>query len=226
MSVDLEPREVSEPQAEGEFAYRTLSSTAVLSMVVGLLSAAALLDWTMLAIPALGILIGFGAIRSIRRRPDELTGLGLAKAGLVTSIAFLVVGFSWLSYVYAVEVPEGYARISYDDLQPSAEKPKQGIPDSAMALNGKNVFIKGYVFPGRDNYGIREFLLVRDQGDCCFGGQPKITDRIQVKLADPEQLTFRTSLHKLAGTFRIKPTEEAVDAGGGVLYFLEEAHLR
>jgi hypothetical protein len=128
--------------------------------------------------------------------------------------------------VYSVEVPEGYARISYEDLQPTAEKPRQPVPDSALALNGKNVFIKGYVYPGKDLEGISEFLLVRDQGDCCFGGQPKITDRIQVKLADPEQLTFRSSLHKLAGKFRIKPMEKAVDATGGVVYFLEEAHLR
>lgn len=226
MSVDLEARDVAPPENQREFTYRTLSSGAVLSMVVGVLSAAALLDWLMLTIPLLGIAISLGAIRSIRRRSDELTGMELAKAGLITSAAFLIVGFAWLSYVYSVEVPEGYTRISYDDLQPSEDKPRQPVPDSALALNGKNVFIKGYVFPGRDSDGIREFLLVRDQGDCCFGGQPKITDRIQVKLADSERLTFKSSLHKLAGTFHIKPMENAVDAGGGVLYFLEEAHLR
>lgn len=227
MSVDLESRNVSEPEAGNDFTYRTLSSAAVLSAVVGVLSAAALLDWMMLAIPALGILLGMGAIRTIRRRPDELAGLGLAKAGLVLSVTFLVVGFSWLLFVYSVEVPEGYARISYDELQPSAEKPRQPIPDTALELNGKNVFIKGFVYPGRDRDGIREFLLVRDQGDCCFGGQPKITDRIQVKLADPERLTYKNSLHKLAGTFRIMKAEHAVDAPmGGVYYFLEEAHLR
>lgn len=225
MSVDLEARDVS-PEAQSDFTYRTLSSGAVLSMVMGVLSAAALLDWTMLAIPVLGILIGLGAIRSIRRRPDELTGLVLARAGLYSSLMCLIVGFAWLSYVYSVEVPEGYARISYEDLQPDLDKSRKPVPDTAVALDGKNVFIKGYVYPGRDSEGIREFLLVRDQGDCCFGGQPKITDRIQVKLADPERLTFRSSLHKLAGTFRIKQAEKAVDAGGGVIYFLEEAHLR
>ena len=94
-----------------------------------------------------------------------------------------------------------------------------------MDLEGKRIFIKGYIYPGREMEGIKTFLLVRDQGDCCFGGNPKITDRIQVTLVDPLRLTFRSRLHKLAGVFHVRPTT-AVGAGGGVYYQLEADHLQ
>ncbi len=55
--------------------YRSLSTAAVGSVVVGLLSALALLDWMMLLFPVAGLAVGIYAVRSIRRRADELTGL-------------------------------------------------------------------------------------------------------------------------------------------------------
>ncbi len=92
-------------------------------------------------------------------------------------------------------------------------------------MEGKKIFIKGYIYPGREIEGIKTFLLVRDQGDCCFGGNPKITDRIQVTLTDPLRLTYRPRLHALAGVFHIKPTT-AVNAGGGVFYQLDADYLQ
>ena len=75
--------------------------------------------------------------------------------------------------------------------------------------------------------GIKTFLLVRDKGDCCFGGNPKLTDRIQVTLADPERLQFDPYLHKVAGTFRlVKDAGQAVDATGEVYYHLDNSQLR
>ena len=44
--------------------------------------------------------------------------------------------------------------------------------------------------------GITQFLLVRDQGTCCFGGNPKVTDRILVQLSDKEGFAFRSSYSK------------------------------
>ena len=73
--------------------------------------------------------------------------------------------------------------------------------------------------------GIKTFLLVRDQGDCCFGGNPKITDRIQVTLVDPLRLTFHKGRHNLAGVFQVKPARSP-DGIGGIYYQLEADYLR
>ena len=103
----------------------------------------------------------------------------------------------------------------------------QLVPPSALELEGKKIFIKGYVYPGRQKDGIRQFLLVRDQGDCCFGGNPKLTDRIQVTLEDPLVLSYAPRLHHLGGTFHVEPQDKAIDgAVGGVFYHLKADYLK
>jgi hypothetical protein len=123
-------------------------------------------------------------------------------------------------------VPEGFERIDYSVLQPLPDDPPNKVPPDALGLDGKKVFIKGYVYPGQRQYGITQFLLVRDQGSCCFGGNPKVTDRILVRLSDSQALTFSSKLFKLAGTFHVTKPSDAPDAKGTVFYNLDEAELR
>ena len=224
MSIDVATH--AEPASEYE-QYRALSTAAVASLIVGLLSPLAILSWTLVVVPFIGIPISLVALIKTRRHREELSGESLARVGLVLSLVFGIVGPAWLSYVYVTEVPDGYNRISYAELQPDDMQPGQIVPPSAMALEGKKIFIKGYVYPGQRKDGIHDFLLVRDQGDCCFGGNPKITDRIQVSLESPLELTYQPRLHKLGGTFHIAPQDKAIDgAAGGVLYHLKADYLQ
>ncbi len=205
--------------------YRAICSSAVSSLALGVLSVLALLNWWMLTLPAVAIVLGVFALRQIRTRGDELTGAPLARIGLTLAVVFGISGAGRLSYIYATEVPEGYARINYAPLQPES-KDSVEVPASAMALDGQKVFIKGFVYPSSQMHGIRTFLLVRDEGSCCFGGDPKVTERIQVTLADPAGMSYASGLHKVAGVFHVRPMPQAVDGPGGVLYHLDEAMLR
>ncbi len=206
--------------------YRALSTPAVASLALGILSALALLDWLLLLIPVAALALGLLALRQISQRREEYTGRKLAIAGTGLALVFGIAGAGWLSYSYATEVPEGYNRISYADLQPYQGDPPDRAPIEAKALEGKQVFIKGYVYPGQRQEGITRFLLVRDQGECCFGGNPKVTDRILVSLNDPKGFRFSNKLFKVAGMFHVMPPESAVDAKGAVLYRLDDATLR
>lgn len=210
---------------DGPEDYRALSSAAVASLVLGVLSILALLDWWLAVVPLFGAVMAVYALRQIGRHPEEFTGTGVARAGLVLSVLLLAVGWSRLGYIYATEVPDGFQRIGYDILQPDEDVRDQKIPPSAIELDGHKVFIKGYVYPDGQQQGITRFLLVRDQGDCCFGGNPKITDRIEVRLAAGQSMNFSPRLHKVAGVLRIKPTTTLAGLGG-VYYHLEEAELR
>jgi hypothetical protein len=219
MSTELDTRQSI---ADDYQHYRALSTSAVASLIVGLLSSLAILDWMLIALPVVGIALSLFALVTVKRRSDELSGQGLARAGLVSSLVFVVAGPALLTYEYVTEVPDGYERISYAELQPDPAEPGQLVPPSALELEGKRIFIKGFVYPGREKDGIRQFLLVRDQGDCCFGGNPKITDRIQVTLADPLRLTYQSRLHRVGGTFHVAVSETTVGgAKGGVFYHLE-----
>jgi hypothetical protein len=212
-------------ETDEQFDYRPLSTIAVASLVIGLISSLAVLDWIMLSLPLVGIVLGVYAVRAVKQRSDEVTGLPLAKTGLTLSILSLVGGFGWLTYEYAVEVPDGYTRVSYAELQPGPDDPADRVPSSALNLDGKRVFIKGYIYPGKQTEGIESFLLCRDRGDCCFGGDPKITDRILVQIVGPQRLSFKPTLQRVAGTFHVEPGT-AVDAGGAVLYRLEADYLK
>ena len=130
-----------------------------------------------------------------------------------------------LTLAYIAELPEGYARMNYAMLQPLPGDPPMAVPASALEMNGRDVLLKGYMYPGSRQRGITEFLLCRDQGDCCFGGEPKITDRVLVRITDPDGIAFTQRLIKVAGRFRIEPAGTA-DIGGGVLYHLYHSSTR
>ena len=231
MSIDVTDPESAQlaPDAAAETAaalpaYRSLSAAAMATFILGILSSLALLDWTMGLVPAIALVLGVYAVRKVRRHESELTGLGLARAGLALAIVFWAVGATRLAYIYATEVPEGYERLSYDVLQPDPAVPGELVPPSAVEWHGKRVFVKGYVYPGRQTDGIQDFILCRDQGDCCFGGNPRLTDRIQVHLAGSLRLTYTPRPIKLAGTFRLQRIA-ALDGLGQVVYHLDADHL-
>jgi len=207
--------------------YRALSAAAVSTFALGLLSPLAFLDIWLGLVPLAALLLGFVALRQIAKRPDEYTGKKLAIVGLALAVVFMIGGGTYQSFVYSNELPgPDFVRASYAELQPYEGDPCTKLSPETLALNGKKILIKGYVFPGQRQSGITQFLLVRDQGDCCFGGNPKVTDRILVQLKDPKGFDFSGKLFKVAGEFHIVPAMQAGDAQGIVLYHLANAELR
>lgn len=205
--------------------YRSLSGTAVAAGAFALLAPVAFFDWWLLVVPLVGAVLGAVALLDIARRPSALTGRLLALGAAVFSTLCFAGALAWLSVVHARELPAGHERLSYADLQPLPGDPPDAIPETATAFHGRDVLIKGYMYPGARTSGIAQFLLVRDQGDCCFGGDPKITDRVLVQMADRGGIDFSPRLRKLAGRFRIEPAGTST-VDGGVLYHLDDARLR
>lgn len=179
-------------------------------------------------IGALGFVLGLTAVFTIRRYPAEYTGLKLAYVAVLASFVALVGGASAATYTHATEVPEGYTRLGFYELQPDPEFPEFPIPPKAMESSGKRVFIKGYMHPGVASSGkVSHFILVPDMGTCCFGGQPKPTDMIEVHIpASKNGVEYSTRTLKLAGTFAVNqyPTDSL--GLNNVWYFLEVDQVR
>ena len=213
---------------EADVRYRAVAGAAIAAGVAAALSPLAFVDWWLVVVPILGMVLGSLAIRTIVQRPDEFIGMPLAIGAIVVSMLSLVGGLVSLSMAYVAELPPGYERLSYAMLQPLEGDPQGAVPDTALALDGRMVLLKGYMYPGKQQRDIVQFLLVRDQGDCCFGGNPKITDRVLVQLRDPSHpkgIDFTARLTKIAGRFSIRPAgTTALD--GGVIYHLEDACAR
>lgn len=206
---------------EGEGSYKALSRGAIFSLVLALLAIPLAAVPAMLTVALFASVLGLLAIQRIRRYPDELTGTRLAAVGVALGLVVLVGGAARHAYVYAHEVKEGYKRISFSDLQPSKERPDLPVPPEALDLNGQKIFVKGYVYPDGQSDGIKRFVLVPDLGTCCFGGQPKLTDMIEVTLRDPLRVSYSRSRLKLHGVLKVDTALKPVSGLNGVYYQLD-----
>jgi hypothetical protein len=163
------------------------------------------------ALNALPLGICLWSLGRIRRARDLYTGLPLAAIGAVISAASLVGGSLFGSYVYATEVPDGYARISFGTMKPDETQVRGDVkvPPEILALDGKKIFIKGYIRPDSIpvSKGIDRFLLVRDNNQCCFGSLADIKyyDQIEVDMTGSRRLDYRQGIFKMGGILRVQP---------------------
>jgi hypothetical protein len=220
MAMTAEPHVYESAPADAPLEYRALSAGAVTSLVLGLASAfilpAALTSVQgalMLApIPLVGLVFGVRALLKIRALPDQFTGGRLALTGGVLSAAFLVGGLGLAGYVYATEVPDGYSRVSFVEMKPDQFEAAQGVivPPDVMRLEGGKVFIKGYMRPPSQMYGLDNFLLVRDNQACCFGDNlPAYFDRMRVQLPPTMRANYSTRMYRVGGVLKIDPSAAA-----------------
>ena len=228
-------KEVIASEAPGGFSdaapehyqpYRAVSKAAVISAILGLIGVLGLLSPAMLVLPILALLFSLQAFSALRRYPDELTGKFPAAVGLTFGLLLSFGGIGYHTYVYLTEVPDGYQRITFSELQP--ERIDQVLPPDADKLDKKPVFIKGYMHPsGTQGMGaVNKFILVPDMGTCCFGGQPKLTDMVEVTLGEGLTTTYSRRKKKLAGTFLVDSELKPVSGLEGVYYQLNANYVR
>ena len=213
---------LSSSATEVEFPYRALSRSAIAALLLFLIALFGLIPpfEALLALAILGVLFSLLAMRSIRRYPNEFSGLGLAKFSLVVNALLLVGGIGMHTYVYMTEVPPGHVRVPFYQLKFDAE-PDQPT-ETALTLDGKDVFIKGYIHPSSGGGMLRQFVLVGDLGTCCFGGQPKSSEMIEVTLTGGQTIKGGMTRRKLAGKFTLnKVPHKQADFDNLVFYRLK-----
>jgi hypothetical protein len=199
--------------------YRALHTGALIGLVLGLLSVFVLITATnsfvgclMVApIPIVGIVVSLRALGTIRRHPEQYAGGILAQLGLLFSVVFLMTGVAYGAYVYVTELPDGYERISFGTMKPDELQERSGIaiPPELAALNGKKIFIKGYIRPGSSTTrtNINRFLLVRDNNQCCFGDITKLKyyDQMEVQITNSNTVSDNLSVLRMGGILEVHP---------------------
>ncbi len=183
--------------------YRNVSKSAIAALAFGILSPLGIWSAVFLILPLLAICFGAVALASIRRFPEEVYGRGASWAGLIAGLCCLALGIGWHSYVYATEVPEGYQRLNFYELRPNARTSNTFYSEAAAAMDGQKVFMKGYVRPNDRKTKLKSFILVGDFGSCCFGGNPKMTDIVGVRIMSDQTVDYSWQLRRVTGTFRL-----------------------
>ena len=194
--------------------------------MLGILGLGAFPVLLLIALPMLGIAFGVIALFAISRFPEEMLGKPLAIAGIALSLITCLLAPAYHTYVYMTEVPEGYTRVNFEDLKSGLGQPDVP-PSEALALNGQQVFIKGYIHPtSMDTMSAKRFVLVPDLGTCCFGGQPPLTHMIEVSLTGDQHARKSYRKQRLAGKLRVNSQLKPIDGLTGVYYQLQADILK
>jgi hypothetical protein len=210
------------PPAQPAIRYRAVSRAAVGSLVLAALSALVVFGWFFGAIPAAAIVLGWIALRQIERTPEEYTGVGLAWGGIGLAAVLWIAGYGWLWFAVASEVPVGYQRVEYVELQPNPRVKGELVPEAAVKLDGKKVYVKGYMVPGRQQARLRKFLLCPTNGVCTFHfPNPKPTEVIAITLTSDLSTDYTAQLIGLGGKFHVDLLSPS-----GVPYSMEADYLR
>lgn len=117
------------------------------------------------------------------------------------------------------EASKAKGEINFDDLKFDIEKDQPFeeslLNDGVEALAGKKVKLRGYILPAtlfRDK-GFREFVLVRDNQECCFGPGAALFDAVVVEMEPGKTTDFVTRPVTVEGKFEID-TEKYKYPGG------------
>ena len=102
----------------------------------------------------------------------------------------------------------GVIDASFDDVKFEMEKTdlfqRSMLTPKIEALSGERIRIRGYMFPTSLPRGIKEFVLVRDNMECCFGPGAALFDCILVRMTPGKTAEFSIRPIAVEGTFRVE----------------------
>ncbi|MEZ6056725.1 MAG: hypothetical protein R3C01_08470 [Planctomycetaceae bacterium] len=205
---------VSSGEGYGDFSYTPTPMSAVVSAILATLSL------TVFVVPLPGAFLGilatllgaFSLYRIVRAR-GELGGKKFALFAIIVAPLCAAGGLWITSQRYQNELPEGHRRVNFS--RDIAQKKIGTIEDKngrrlaihpdVGALIGQEIFVKGFMYPTKRTHHLTEFLLCKDNAQCCFGGEPPLTDMIGVKLGKDLTANYDVALTAVAGKLYLNP---------------------
>ena len=208
-----------------DYAYRPVPTLVPVAIVCGLLSLLSFIFLTAIVFGALGQLLALLAIRKIRRSEGSLSGTPFALAALGLCILVPVTGVGFQMYEYHDELPDGYRRVNFPrEIAAKQFVIKEGrreLHDDVKPLDGQNIFIKGYMYQTKEAKGLSRFVLLKDNGECCFGGDPKPYDMIGVRMQGKKKVDSVEGMVAVGGVLRANPSASP----GTPVYILEGSYF-
>jgi hypothetical protein len=109
-------------------------------------------------------------------------------------------------------------------MEPVPPNAAEYFPEWLASLDGKQIRIRGWMYPTFVSEGLTSFTLARDNGICCFQRMPKIYDVIFVKLDVGQSSRYiEQRPFDVEGTFRIDNESDGSELPR--LYKIENARV-
>ena len=119
--------------------------------------------------------------------------------------------------------------ITFDDIKLEMEKgapfSRDLLPERVTALDGTRIRVRGYILPSFQQSGLTQFVLVRDNMECCFGPGAALHDCIVVRMLPGRAADFSIRPVAVAGTFRLDELK-GPDGKHLAIYALEGEDVR
>jgi hypothetical protein len=89
------------------------------------------------------------------------------------------------------------------DIKPGDPFRRDMLPPAITALSGQRIRIRGFILPTAQQRGIKQFVLVRDNQECCFGPGAALYDCILIEMQPGKTTEFSIRPVAVEGTFDI-----------------------
>jgi hypothetical protein len=115
----------------------------------------------------------------------------------------------------AIGIPTGAPKVdargimesTFDDLKFEMDKAakfeRSMLTPKVESLFGKRIRIRGYMFPTPQSRGIKQFVLVRDNMECCFGPGAALYDCVLVTMDEGNAVEYSIRPIAVEGQFRL-----------------------
>ena len=114
--------------------------------------------------------------------------------------------------------------VTFDDIKLEMEKgapfSRDLLPERVTALTGTGIRIRGYILPSFQQTGLTQFVLVRDNQECCFGPGAALHDCIVVRMRPGRTADFSIRPVAVSGRFKIEELR-APDGSHSAIYALD-----
>ena len=99
--------------------------------------------------------------------------------------------------------------VTFDDIKFDIKKgapfKRTMLTKKVEKLHGAPIRIRGFILPSFQQSGITQFVLVRDNMECCFGPGAALCDCILVEMVKGKSASYTVRPVAVEGVFSIKP---------------------
>lgn len=105
--------------------------------------------------------------------------------------------------------------LTFDDIKfdmvRNAEFRRSLLTEEIEKLDGKRIKIRGYMLPSFQQEGITQFVLVRDNMECCFGPGAMLFDCLIVDMNEGKSANYSIRPVTVEGVFTIEVLQDEDD---------------
>ena len=109
------------------------------------------------------------------------------------------------------DAPKESFELTFDDLKFEMEKgskfDRSLLTDKINSYHNNVITVRGYIRPSFSQSGLKKFIFVRDNKECCFGPGAALYDCILVRLSKGSTTDFTVRPVTIKGTFSLKEYE-------------------